>query len=76
MQEKYQIGTTGDAAFMKILAFLVATVIAMGISAFSARNPEVVYMDFLIGKVGAPLSLAVLVSAFLGAMAGEDSWSS
>jgi uncharacterized integral membrane protein len=55
---------------MKIIALLIATVIAVGISVFSARNPEVIHIDLLMGKVSVPLSLAVFVSAFLGAMAG------
>lgn len=55
---------------MKILALLIATVIAAGISVFSARNPEIVQIDILIGKFSVALSLAMLGSAVLGAFAG------
>lgn len=55
---------------MKITALLIATVIAAGISVFSARNPEVVQIDLLLGKFSVALSLAILGSAVLGAFAG------
>ncbi|MHB8843776.1 MAG: lipopolysaccharide assembly protein LapA domain-containing protein [Nitrospirota bacterium] len=55
---------------MKITALLIATVVAVGVSVFSARNPGVVLIDLVIGKFSVTLSLAILGSAVLGACAG------
>jgi uncharacterized integral membrane protein len=55
---------------MKILALLIATMIAVGITIFSNRNPAVVPIDLLIGKVSVALSLALLGAGFVGALTG------
>ena len=55
---------------MKMLALLIATAIAVGLAVFSARNPEVVHIDLLVGKVSVALSFALLGSGLLGALVG------
>ena len=55
---------------MKIVSLLIAMVISVVLSLFSARNPEVVQIDLLVGRFSIALSMAILGSAFLGALAG------
>ncbi len=55
---------------METLALLIATAMAVGLVVFSARNPEVVHIDVLVGKVSVALSFALLGSGLFGALAG------
>ena len=55
---------------MKTLSLVIATMLAAVIVFFHDRNPEVVLIDLLLGKVSAALSLALLCAALLGALMG------
>jgi len=55
---------------LKTVALLIATTLAVGIVIFFARNPNVVHIDFLLGKISMALSLALLGAGLLGALTG------
>jgi hypothetical protein len=55
---------------MKGIALLIASALATWIVVFSARNPEIVSIDLLIGKVSVAFSLALLGAGSLSALAG------
>jgi uncharacterized integral membrane protein len=55
---------------MKSIALLIATALAAGIVIFYSRNPEIVHIDLLMGKISVSLSSALLGSGLLGAMTG------
>ncbi|MEK6745150.1 MAG: LapA family protein [Nitrospirota bacterium] len=55
---------------MRLLSLVIATTLAAVIVLFYDRNPEVVRIDLLLGRVSAALSLVVLGAAFLGTLVG------